>query len=135
MRGGQYDGKQGGSFAAGVSAQSAGARSLCLHQVTLPPGSRGRPHLHAGHESAILVVRGSVEVWHGEKLDEHTVLKSGDYLYIPPDTPHVPVNTGAVDMVAVVARTDPDEQEGVRLIDPPQWLMDRIGSLREAARG
>ena len=37
---GSYDGKQGMSLATGVSSRSAGARGLCLHLVTIPPGTR-----------------------------------------------------------------------------------------------
>ena len=43
--GGSYDGKQGMSLATSVSSRSAGARGLCLHLVTIPPGTRGVPHV------------------------------------------------------------------------------------------
>ena len=59
--GGSYDGKQGITLATGVSSRSAGARGLCLHLVTIPPGTRGVPHVHDGHESAIYTVSG--ETW------------------------------------------------------------------------
>ncbi|MCC3774455.1 cupin domain-containing protein [Streptomyces sp. UNOB3_S3] len=129
MRTGQYEGIQGGTFGTGISAQSAGAEGLCLHRLVMPAGTRGRPHLHEGHESAIFIQSGQVEVWHGEGLAEHVVLRAGDYLYIPADTPHMPVNTGTEDMVCLVARTDPDEQEGVRLLDLPAWLAAQVDLL------
>ena len=59
-----YDGKQGVSLASGVSSQTAGAQALCLHVVMIPPGTRGMPHFHDGHESAIYTVSGETEVWH-----------------------------------------------------------------------
>lgn len=133
VRGGTYEGRQGGDFAAGISAQTAGARGLCLHQLRLPPGTRGRPHVHTGHESAILIASGQVDVWYGPDLAEHVVLGPGDFIYIPPDTPHLPVNTGEEDMIAVVARTDPDEQEGVQLIELPAQLRERVGQVPVAA--
>ncbi|WP_405978759.1 cupin domain-containing protein [Streptomyces sp. NBC_00158] len=129
VRSGGYEGVQGGSFGAGISAQSAGAQGLCLHRLVMPAGSRGRPHLHEGHESAIFVQSGEVEVWHGEDFARHLVLRAGEYLYIPADTPHMPVNTGTEDMVCLVARTDPDEQEGVRLLPLPERLAALVGSL------
>lgn len=129
VRTGQYEGVQGGVFGAGVSAQSTGAERLCLHRLVMPAGSRGRPHLHEGHESAIFIQSGQVEVWHGPDLTEHVVLRAGDYIHIPADTPHLPVNSAAEDMVCLVARTDPDEQEGVRLLNLPAWLEQRIGTL------
>ncbi|QSY49011.1 MULTISPECIES: cupin domain-containing protein [Streptomyces] len=129
VRTGEYEGIQGGTFGAGISAQSAGAERLCLHRLVMPAGTRGSPHLHEGHESAIFVQSGTVEVWHGEGLAEHVVLHAGDYIHIPADTPHMPVNSGTEDMVCVVARTDPNEQEGVRLLELPVWLESQLGPL------
>ncbi|MEH6374056.1 cupin domain-containing protein [Streptomyces sp. KLMMK] len=129
VRTGQYEGIQGGLFGAGISAQSAGAKALCLHRLVMPAGTRGRPHLHEGHESAIFIQSGQVEVWHGEGLAEHVVLHAGDYFHIPADTPHMPVNSSDEDMVCLVARTDPDEQEGVRLLELPDRLAARLAPL------
>ena len=77
--GGSYDGKQGMTLATGVSSRSAGARGLCLHLVTIPPGTRGVPHVHDGHESAIYTVSGETEVWHGEGLRHRAVVTAGDF--------------------------------------------------------
>jgi uncharacterized RmlC-like cupin family protein len=119
---GTYDGKQGMSLATGVSSRSAGARALCLHVVTIPPGTRGIPHLHDGHESAIHVLSGETEVWHGTGLRQRSVATAGDFIYIPPGVPHLPVNRGDVTAVAVVARTDPREQESVVTLSLPPHL-------------
>jgi uncharacterized RmlC-like cupin family protein len=120
--GGSYDGKQGMTLATGVSSRSAGTRALCLHLVTIPPGTRGVPHLHDGHESAIYTVSGETEVWHGEGLRHRAVVTAGDFLYVPPGTPHLPVNRSDVTAVAVVARTDPREQERVVTLSLPPHL-------------
>jgi uncharacterized RmlC-like cupin family protein len=122
--GGSYDGKQGMSLATGVSSRSAGSQALCLHLVTIPPGTRGVPHIHEGHESAIYTVSGETEVWHGEGLRQRTVVKAGDFMYVPPGTPHLPVNRSDVTTVAVVARTDPREQESVITLCLPPHLSD-----------
>ena len=122
--GGSYDGKQGMSLATGVSSRSAGALGLCLHLVTIPPGTRGVPHVHDGHESAIYTVSGETEVWHGEGLRHCAVVTAGDFLYVPPGTPHLPVNRSDVTTVAVVARTDPREQESVVTLSLPPHLAD-----------
>jgi uncharacterized RmlC-like cupin family protein len=124
-----YDGKQGISLATGVSETSAGSRALCMHVLTIPPGTRGTPHRHDGHETAIYIAAGEVEVWHGTGLVGRAVLRAGDFLYVPPGIPHLPVNRGGDPMVAVVARTDPAEQESVRVLDLPPHL----NSLRDMA--
>jgi uncharacterized RmlC-like cupin family protein len=122
--GSSYDGKQGMSLATGVSSRSAGAQALCLHLVMIPPGTRGVPHVHDGHESAIYTVSGETEVWHGEGLLQCTVVHAGDFMYVPPGTPHLPVNRSDVMTVAVVARTDPQEQESVVTMNLPPHLAD-----------
>jgi uncharacterized RmlC-like cupin family protein len=119
-----YDGKQGVSLGAGVSGRSAGARALCLHLVTIPPGTRGVPHVHEGHESAIYAVSGEIEVWYGESLRQRTVVGAGDFMYVPPGTPHLPVNRGDAMAVAVVARTDPEEQQSVVTLSLPPHLAE-----------
>ncbi len=139
--GGSYDGKQGMSLATGVSNQSAGAQALCLHLVTLPPGTRGVPHMHDGHESAIYTVSGETELWHGAGLRQRTVVKAGDFTYVPPGIPHLPVNRSDVMTVAVVARTDPAEQESVVTLSLPPHLAELdafpiaspVGSLSQGA--
>ena len=121
-----YDGKQGVSLASGVSGQTAGAQALCLHVVMIPPGTRGMPHFHSGHESAIYTVSGETEVWHGAGLVKRTVVRAGDFMYIPPGTPHLPVNRSDVMTIAVVARTDPQEQESVVVMELPRHLADLL---------
>jgi uncharacterized RmlC-like cupin family protein len=128
-----YDGKQGVSLSTGVSRGSAGSQALCMHVLTIPPGTRGTPHLHDGHETAIYIAEGEVEVWHGPGLEMRTVLQAGDFLYVPPGTPHLPVNRSAVPVVAVAARTDPAEQESVVVLDLPPRLASRLAGFSIAA--
>lgn len=109
-------GKQGLTSFAGISAESAGSRGLCLHRLTIPPGVRGRAHLHEGHESAIVVLAGQAEMWWGERLEHHLVCRAGDFVYIPAGVPHLPANRSAVEACeAIVARTDPNDEESVVL--------------------
>jgi uncharacterized RmlC-like cupin family protein len=121
-----YDGKQGVSLATGISSRSAGSKALCLHLVIIPPGTRGMPHYHAEHESAIFTVSGETEVWHGSGLLQRTIVRAGDFMYVPAGTPHLPVNRGDVMSVSVVARTDPEEQESVVIVELPRHLADLL---------
>ncbi len=112
-----YQGKQGVGYTGGVSAESAGAQGLCLHTLALPPLARGQAHLHEHHESAIYVISGEGEMWWGERLAHHEQVSAGDFVYIPAGVPHLPANRSATEMLtAVVARTDPNEQESVVLL-------------------
>jgi uncharacterized RmlC-like cupin family protein len=112
-----YKGKQGSTYFAGISAQSAGAKAICLHLLTFPPGEQARPHLHEHHETAIYVLSGQAEMWYGERLQNYLTADAGDFLYIPAGMPHLPGNPSKTDScLALIARTDPNEQESVVLL-------------------
>jgi uncharacterized RmlC-like cupin family protein len=117
-KGQSYHGKQSLQVFEGVSAQSAGSNGLCLHVVTIPPGARAKPHLHEHHESSVYVIAGEAGMWYGEGLREHVWVRPGDFLYIPANVPHLPYNASTTEpCVGVIARTDPNEQESVTLLD------------------
>jgi uncharacterized RmlC-like cupin family protein len=103
-------------YVVGISEATAGARGLCLQLVTIPPGARANAHLHDEHESAAYVLSGEVVTWFGDGLAEHVVAREGDFVYIPSGVPHLPVNYGSTPATALVARTDPREQESVRAL-------------------
>jgi uncharacterized RmlC-like cupin family protein len=111
-----YEGKQGPTYAGGVSAENVGSRGIWLGMVTMPPGSRTKAHFHEAHETAFYVLSGECDLWFGEDLQEHEIARAGDYLYIPAGISHVAVNRSQTEPVVVVGgRTDPSEQESVRL--------------------
>jgi uncharacterized RmlC-like cupin family protein len=115
-----YRGKQQLDYFAGVSAQTAGASGLCMHLLTIPPGGRSEPHLHERHETAVYVLSGEGAMYYGEGLKQHLTVAAGQFLYIPAGMPHLTYNPSATSpCVAVIARTDPDEQESVKRYDPP----------------
>ncbi|NIV39050.1 MAG: cupin domain-containing protein [Anaerolineae bacterium] len=113
---GSYHGKQGFDYQAAISTESVGAKGLCMHMLTIPPGAKANAHLHENHETAIYVLSGEGAMWYGPDLQEHLVAKAGDFLYIPAGMPHLPYNPSETETVtAVLARTDPNEQESVVL--------------------
>ena len=112
-----YSGRQGLDYGAGVSAESAGARGLCMHRLTMPPGARAVAHLHSAHESSIFIISGRGEFWWGERLEHHEVVEAGDFIHIPAGMPHLPANRSDAPVEAVIARTDPNEQESVVVLD------------------
>lgn len=117
IRGGEtFHGKQGLDYFAGVSAQSAGSTGICMHMVVIPPGAVSKPHYHASHETAIFQIEGSTSFHHGPNLEFTDVVHAGDYVYIPAGMPHQPFNPTDSVARAIIARTDPNEQESVVLI-------------------
>jgi uncharacterized RmlC-like cupin family protein len=115
--GAAFTGKQGLQYAPGISAESVGSRGIHLQTLSMPPGARAKAHKHEAHETAIYVLSGEAGMWFGDKLEEHVAMGPGDYLYIPADVPHLPYNASETEAcIAVIARTDPNEQESVVLL-------------------
>jgi uncharacterized RmlC-like cupin family protein len=118
IRGGKpFSGRQGLAYFEGISAESAGSEGVCMHLLEMPPGAEALPHLHEAHETAILVLSGRAGMRYGEGLQEELQVGDGDFLYIPAGMPHQPFNASDEPCRAVVARTDPNEQESVVLLD------------------
>ena len=109
--------KQALPFFPGVSTKNAGSKHLSLLRVIIPPGASAEAHVHKGHESAIYLLKGTVETRYGEKLEKRVVNVAGDFIYIPAEVPHQPTNLSKTEpAIAIVARNDGDEQEHVILL-------------------
>jgi len=124
--------KQGHFSLPGISAESVGAQRIHLQVVIIPPGVRAKAHRHDGHESAIHILSGESGMWYGERLEEHLTAKAGDFVYIPAETPHLPYNLSTTEScVAVIARTDPNEQESVILLPELDGIYPLIPRIPE----
>lgn len=117
--------KQHVPYFLGISAATAGARGLSLHLVCIPPGASAEPHVHRGYETAVYLLEGRVMTRYGPGLAHSVINEAGDFLYIPPDVPHQPVNLSSTEPArAIVARNDADEQEHVILYNPQEGSGD-----------
>ncbi len=111
-----YTGKQGFDYFEGISKETTGSQAICMHLLTVPPGGRAKAHKHTTHETAIYVLSGNAIMYWGEHLEHCMETTAGDLIYIPADVPHLPINTDDIAAQAVIARTDPHEQESVELL-------------------
>jgi uncharacterized RmlC-like cupin family protein len=120
---GTTESKQALQIFPGISGKTAGAKGLSLLRVIIPPGGSAKPHIHKGFESAIYLIKGRVETRYDEGLKKSVVNEAGDFIFIPPDVPHQPVNLSDTEpAIAIVARNDSEEQEHVILLPegPPK---------------
>jgi uncharacterized RmlC-like cupin family protein len=98
----------------GISANTAGSKNLCMHLVVIPPSGKAVAHYHDGYETVIYIIQGKAETRYGKNLEHSTINEAGEFLFIPPNLPHQPVNlSDTEEVIAVVARNDPNEQESV----------------------
>lgn len=121
---GTYRGAQGLDYFEGIASETVGSTGICMHLLTILPGQRARAHKHERHETAIYVLDGEAQMWFGDRLEELMHLKAGDLLYIPANVPHLPANCGDRPCTAVIARTDPNEQESVVLLPELDALVE-----------
>lgn len=118
IRGGTgFHGKQGLDYVSGISSESTGSTGICMHLLEMPPGASARPHYHEAHETTIFVLEGAGAMRHGPELEDVMQFEAGDFVYIPAGVPHQPYNPSNALIRAVLARTDPNEQESVVVLD------------------
>lgn len=89
----------------GISSGTAGSTQIFLGQTVIAPGTRSAAHHHGDNETGIYVLEGA-PVFHFavDGTVETIRTKPGDYVLVPPHTPHVEENpsddTPAVVLIA-----------------------------------
>ncbi len=95
---------------AGVSRTLTGSEGIHLAVATIPPGRCSTTHYHTNCESAIYVASGRGLFLCGDSLEREVEIGPGDFIYVPPDANHQPVNTSRTEpLVLIVARNAPVE--------------------------
>ncbi len=95
---------------AGVSQGLVGSEGIHLAIATIPPGCASSPHYHVNCESAIYVVRGKGRFIVGDMLENPLPIGPGDFIYVPPNAVHQPVNDSQTEpLELIVARNTPVE--------------------------
>ena len=94
---------------AAISNRTVGSQRLWMGQTHVGPSARSGNHHHGEAETAIYVVSGHPEfVFLDERSGEETRLRSGpgDYVFVPPWTPHREENNDPdTEAVVVIARS------------------------------
>jgi uncharacterized RmlC-like cupin family protein len=107
-------------YKVGMSSKNVGSRKLSMNVATIPPGGVARAHVHVGFEVMLYILQGHVRHEYGPGLTRVVDNQAGDFLFIEPGVPHEVFNLSATEpVVAVVARSDPDEWENIVPYDRP----------------
>jgi uncharacterized RmlC-like cupin family protein len=87
-----------------------GSTGIHLAIATIPPGCASSPHYHVNCESAIYVAKGHGRFLTGQNLETSLPIGPGDFIYVPPDAVHQPVNDSPTEpLELIVARNTPVE--------------------------
>ena len=89
-----------------VSGRRSGAEALWMGETHVAGGVASADHHHGASETAIYVVSGNpVFVFLADGAESRVATGPGDYVYVPPFTPHREENPGPDPAVVVIART------------------------------
>lgn len=117
-----YLGKQGVVYGAGASAETVGARDVCMNLMPLPAGARAKAHYHKGIETIAYLLEGRCSVYYGERLERRLDVNAGEQVYMPADLPHAPSNESGAPCAWLVVHSSGSDQTGIVLLphlDPP----------------
>jgi uncharacterized RmlC-like cupin family protein len=92
---------------AAISGERAGSDAIWMGETHVAPATRSADHHHGSSETAIFVVAGHpVFVYLEGGVETRIETSPGDYVYVPPFTPHREENpSGAEEAVVVIARS------------------------------
>lgn len=76
----------------GVGRENSDVESIWLGKVFTEAGEVSDPHHHGHVETAGYVLEGEAYIRTGELFQDIVYLKAGDFLYVPPGTPHIEGN-------------------------------------------
>ena len=103
----------------GISKATASSQQLSINKIILPPGMKGLRHMHKSAETVIYVLEGQSRTLIGPNGEIAVDNKAGDFIFIPANVWHQPMNVTKQPVIAVEARADADDQANV-IIAPNQ---------------
>lgn len=99
----------------GVSKATTGSKLLSMNRIVMPAGMKGLRHMHRDAETVLFVIEGNPRTLiglNGEVVADH---QPGDFIFIPPNVWHQPVNVTNSPAIVIEARSDADDQANVIL--------------------
>lgn len=127
--GGEYVGKQGFTYGAGASAETVGARNICMNILPMPDGARAKVHYHDNIETIALLLEGNCNVRYGDALEFDVAMVAGEQIFIPGNVAHAPCNSSDESCTWLVVHSSGSDQDGIVLLpDLDQLLADEAAS-------
>ena len=87
---------------AAISHGIVGAERIWVGYVELPAGLASAPHHHGECESAIYIISGQARFRTGEAYRTEEIASPGDFVWVPPQVPHIEENVSGTEPVRMV---------------------------------
>ena len=130
-----YVGKQGFTYGAGASAETVGAKKICMNVLPMPPGARGKAHYHEGIETIAYLLEGRCTVRYGPRLEHRVELSAGEQGFVPADLPHAPCNDSDAPCVWLVVHSSGSDQDGIVMLPELDDILAKEASTRGTRPG
>jgi uncharacterized RmlC-like cupin family protein len=111
-----YRGRQGFTYGAGASAETVGARQICMNILPISDGDRATVHYHENIETIAYLLDGQCRVYFGDRLEEHLDVAAGEQIFVPANVPHAPFNQSGTDCRWLVVHGSGSDQDGIVLL-------------------
>ena len=113
-----YLGGQGVTYSSGVSRKTSGSEKVCMNVLPMAPGVHSIPHIHKDIETIAYLLEGECTLFHGNKLENQTLVKKGEQIFIPENVPHAPFNQSCASCTWLVVHSSGDDQD--ELVSMPE---------------
>lgn len=111
-RRGEEDGGTGQSGGcvrvSGVGPQHTPATKIWFGKVSNDPGYRSLPHHHGDAETGGYVLKGHGRIYFGPDYKQFVDMTEGDFVFVPPQMPHVEVNMSTTEELIWLTCRTPD---------------------------
>jgi uncharacterized RmlC-like cupin family protein len=111
-----YVGKQGFTYSAGASAETVGAKKVCMNVLPMPPGAVAKAHYHKAIETIAYMLEGECAVYWGDNLQHRVILHQGEQCFVAADMPHAPCNESGKPCTWIVVHSSGSDQDGIVLL-------------------
>jgi uncharacterized RmlC-like cupin family protein len=116
----------GATRISGVSPQHTPATRIWFGKVHNLAGYRSVPHHHGEAETGGYVLSGRARIYFGAKFEDYTDMSEGDWVFVPPFTPHVECNLDRNNPLTWMTTRTPDNivvnLPQVPDADLPDWV-------------
>ncbi len=84
-----------------AAPQHAPATRLWFGEVRNAPGYRSLPHHRGEAETGGRVISGAGRIYYGENFEQRLDMAEGDWVFVPPQMPHVECNMSTPENIVV----------------------------------
>ena len=116
-------------YGSGASRKTVGAGKVCMNILPMPSGVHPVPHVHKDIETIAYLLEGECSVFHGESLENETLVKKGEQIFIPENVPHTPFNLSDKECVWIVVHSSGDDQDNsIPMPELERFLIKKNGN-------